>query len=81
MDPMVCPKSEKCPIFIGILKGTEYTEVYKRLYCEAGEAGRLRCKRFQVAKVLGKCPESVLPNSPKSVEEIIAGINNPKGRN
>jgi len=76
MNADLCPKAEKCPIFSGILKGTEYTEVYKKLYCEAGEAGRLRCKRFQVAQVLGKCPETVLPNSPKTVEEIIKGIQN-----
>ena len=78
MNVDVCPKSTKCPIFSGILKGTEYTEVYKRLYCEAGEAGRLRCKRFQVAQVLGTCPESVLPNSTKSVEEIIENIEKQK---
>jgi len=71
MNADTCPKAEKCPIFNGILKGTEYTEVYKKLYCEAGEAGRLRCKRFQVAQVLGKCPEKILPNSPKSVDEIV----------
>jgi hypothetical protein len=71
MQADVCPKAVKCPIFSGILKGTEYMDVYKRLYCEAGEAGRLRCKRFQVAQVLGLCPENVLPNSTKSVDEII----------
>jgi hypothetical protein len=71
MNNDVCPKAEKCPIFSGILKGTEFKEVYKRLYCEAGEAGRLRCKRYQVAQVLGKCPDNILPNSPKSVDEIV----------
>ncbi|MBN2274092.1 MAG: hypothetical protein JXR41_02455 [Bacteroidales bacterium] len=76
MNNDVCPKAVNCPIFSGILKGTDYTEVYKRLYCEAGEAGRLRCKRFQVAKVLGHCPDNLLPNSPKSVEEIIKEVQN-----
>ena len=74
MDTLICPKAEKCPIFSGILKGTEYVDVYKRLYCEAGEAGRLRCKRYQVAQILGKCPENLLPNSTKTVEEIIECI-------
>ncbi len=71
MEAPICPKTPKCPIFNGILKGTEYTETYKRLYCEAGEEGRNKCKRFQVATVVGKCPENILPNSTKTVDEII----------
>lgn len=71
MEAALCPKTPKCPIFNGILKGTEFTETYKKLYCEAGEAGRNSCRRFQVAQAVGKCPESVLPNSSKTVDEII----------
>lgn len=66
-----CPRTEKCPIFSGVLKGTEYTEVYKRLYCLNGEEGRNNCKRYQVFKLVGKCPDNLLPNSTKSIEEII----------
>jgi hypothetical protein len=76
MNSTICPKAEKCPIFSGILKGTEYTDVYKKLYCEAGEPGRLRCKRFLVAQAIGKCPDNVLPNSPKSVKEILESLKN-----
>ncbi|MBN2213778.1 MAG: hypothetical protein JW723_05990 [Bacteroidales bacterium] len=71
MEEKICPKTPKCPIFQGILKGTEFTETYKRLYCEAGEEGRNRCKRYQVALRVGKCPDNILPNSSKTVEEII----------
>ena len=71
MEIMLCPKTPLCPIFNGILKGTEFTDVYKRLYCEAGEAGRKRCRRFQVASIVGKCPANVLPNASKSAEEIV----------
>ncbi len=71
MEPKVCPKTPGCPIFNGILKGTEFTEVYKKQYCEAGEAGRKRCRRFQVASIIGKCPPNILPNATKSVEDII----------
>jgi hypothetical protein len=71
MEDAICPKTAKCPIFNGVLKGTEYTETYKKLYCEAGEAGRNRCRRFQVAEKVGMCPPDILPNSSKSVEEII----------
>jgi hypothetical protein len=71
MEPKTCPKTPVCPIFNGILKGTEYTEVYKKLYCENGEEGRKRCRRFQVALIIGKCPPNVLPNASKSAEEIV----------
>jgi len=71
MESVTCPKTPVCPIFNGILKGTEYTDVYVKLYCEAGEEGRKRCRRFQVATAVGKCPPNVLPNSTKTVEEII----------
>jgi hypothetical protein len=72
MEANLCPKTPGCPIFNGILKGTEYTEVYKKQYCEAGEEGRKRCRRFQVAALAGKCPPNILPNSSKTVDEIIA---------
>jgi len=74
MEAALCPKTPKCPIFHGILKGTEFTETYKRLYCEAGEEGRKKCRRFQVAEKIGKCPENVLPNSTKTVDEIIGSM-------
>jgi len=74
MEPQICPKTPKCPIFNGILKGTEYTETYKKLYCENGEAGRNKCRRYQVAEAVGVCPPNVLPNSTKSVEEIIKSM-------
>jgi hypothetical protein len=75
MEPMICPKTPACPIFNGILKGTEFTDVYKKQYCEAGEAGRQRCRRFQVAARIGKCPPNILPNSTKTVEQIIEEMN------
>jgi len=71
MDANLCPKTVACPIFSGVLKGTEYTEVYKRLYCTAGEEGRNRCRRFQVAAILGSCPPNVLPNATKTAEQIV----------
>jgi hypothetical protein len=73
-DIQICPKTPKCPIFNGILQGTQYTETYKSLYCEAGETGRSKCMRFRVSEKVGKCPANVLPNSSKSVDEIIADM-------
>jgi hypothetical protein len=72
MDPAICPKTEKCPIFSGVLQGTEYTDTYKNLYCLAGTVGREKCRRFQVAQKVGMCPPDILPNSSKKVDDIIA---------
>jgi len=72
VEAVTCPKTPACPIFNGVLKGTEYTDVYKRLYCEAGEEARKRCRRFQVASITGKCPPGVLPNASKTAEAIVA---------
>ncbi|HBH48168.1 MAG TPA: hypothetical protein DDX98_05985 [Bacteroidales bacterium] len=74
METAICPNTPKCPIFNGILEGTQYTSTYKRLYCEAGKAGREKCMRYKVATAVGKCPPKVLPNSTKSMEEIISDM-------
>lgn len=71
MENQVCPKTPKCPIFNGVLKDTGYTNTYRKLYCLAGEDGRSKCRRFQVAEKVGICPENVLPNSSKTVEQIV----------
>jgi len=74
MDASYCPKTPKCPIFNGVLKGTEYTETYQKLYCKAGDEGRKKCRRYQVAQEVGMCPPDILPNSSKTVDEIIINM-------
>ncbi|MBN1598588.1 MAG: DNA cytosine methyltransferase [Bacteroidales bacterium] len=74
MEADLCPKTPKCPIFNGILKGSEYSDTYRRLYCEAGEEGRKKCRRFQVAERVGTCPPGILPNSSKTVDQIIESM-------
>lgn len=71
MNIQICPNTPQCPIFNGVLKGTQYTETYKSLYCESGEVGRNKCMRFLVKQKVGKCPANVLPNSIKTLDEII----------
>ncbi len=69
--PDICPAAAKCPIFNGILKDKKFvTENYKTKYCEAGEEGRIKCRRWQCKQKYGKVPENLLPNSIKSIEEI-----------
>lgn len=67
----ICPSAEKCPIFNGILKNKAFTtNSYKTQYCEAGEKGRSICLRWQSKQKYGKVPETLLPNSNKSLQEI-----------
>ena len=71
-----CANYEKCPVFNGILEGKEITsKSYKQKYCNAGTAGWNSCKRYQVKEKTGQCPPNLLPNSLKTVDEIIAGMN------
>jgi hypothetical protein len=74
-----CEKHKICPIFNDILKGKEMTaKSYQNQYCTAGEKGWNKCKRFLVVKKMGSCPPNLLPNSFKTVEDIIAEMNNNK---
>lgn len=76
METQLCKNYEKCPIYTGILKGRDATAgVYKQNYCEAGETGWLKCKRYLVKEKTGKCPPELLPNATKSLDEIISSMN------
>lgn len=75
METNVCKNYKSCPIFTGALKDKEITSKgYKKQYCEAGENRWSKCKRFLVKEKTGKCPPDLLPNSFKSVEEIITAM-------
>jgi len=68
----VCVNYEKCPIYSGVLKDKTMTAAgYRKQYCEAGDKGWSMCKRYLVKDATGKCPPDLLPNSFKTVEEII----------
>lgn len=73
--PDVCENFAKCPIYSGVLKDKQFSAAsYKKNYCEAGSEGWKKCKRYQVKQRTGKCPPDLLPNSTKSVDEIVAGL-------
>ena len=80
MEKTICPKFEKCPIFINnVFLKEKSKETYRQLYCEAGAVKYTTCKRYIVSQKLGKpIPEKYLPNSMLSVEEIIDRINKGK---
>jgi len=70
-----CPKVEKCPIFINNVLSNENAAVaYKSLYCKAGLQKYSTCKRFIISNMIGSCPKNVMPNSTRSVDEILARI-------
>ncbi len=72
VDNKNCEKSLKCPIYSGILQSNEIlTQTYKKLFCESGSEGKNKCKRFQVAKIMGSCPPNILPNTHLTVDEIV----------
>jgi hypothetical protein len=67
----LCPSAEKCPIFNGMLKDKVVaTKMYQTQYCEAGEEGRNKCRRWQSKERFGKVPPNLLPNSFKSLDDI-----------
>lgn len=73
----VCPSAVKCPIFSGILKDKSFTtNSYRNQYCEAGEAERNKCKRWQCKNLYGKVPENLLPNSSQNLEDLRALLSN-----
>ena len=69
----ICPSVKTCPIFINNVLSTEnVATAYRKLYCEAGQAKYATCKRFIVSGKAGSCPADVMPNTSRTIEEILA---------
>lgn len=72
VDNKNCEKSPKCPIYSGILQSNEIlTQTYRKLFCDSGSEGKNKCKRYQVAQIMGSCPPNILPNTHLTVDEIV----------
>lgn len=71
-----CPKLEKCPIYINnVFLNPKAGETYRKIYCTAGYAKYSTCKRYMVSEKAGKpAPETIMPNSSLTVDEIIMRI-------
>lgn len=66
-----CPKTEKCPLFNGLLtEKPETANIYRESYCTAGEKMYESCKRYIVSELIGSCPDFVMPNSSLTPEDI-----------
>lgn len=74
----VCEKTAKCPLFQGeMLASKKAQEIYMRLYCTGGLAGKKQCKRYQVSQLLkGPVPKDIMPNDVRTAEEIVEAIRN-----
>ncbi len=71
-----CKHHRACPVYSGNLRDISMTpNAFRQLYCDNGIGGWGRCKRFQVDAKIGKVPERLLPNSLKTVAEIIRQYN------
>ena len=72
----LCLKSEECPLFNDqIFIRKTYGQVYKKLYCTAGQRRWSQCRRYQVVEKFGTCADFVMPNSTATFEEIEAKLN------
>ena len=77
MEANLCPRTPGCALFNdNLLKRKESAEVYKELYCRAGESKYITCKRYMVSEKVKICPDNVMPNSSMTVNEIIEQMKN-----
>lgn len=77
MEEDVCNKIGKCPIFVkGVLANDFAGVAYKNMYCLVPGKYKI-CKRYLVDAVIGHkpVPEYIMPNSTRSVEELVKSIN------
>ncbi len=72
MEDKICPKATNCPLFnVKSIKIKKSVEIYKKIYCNNGLDGRKSCKRFLVSEKFGKPDDDLLPNDPRTADEII----------
>lgn len=67
----MCENTEKCPVYTGILKQNPMMiKIYKNLYCQS-EDGKHKCKRYMLKNAIGRCPDNILPNDSRNLQDII----------
>lgn len=74
--PTNCPKLGGCPIYINnVFLNPKAGETYRKIYCTAGYEKYSTCKRYLVSEKAGKpAPDTIMPNSSLTVDEIISKI-------
>ena len=68
-----CPQIKICPLFNGKEPVSEIAkEIYKDLYCCAGEKRRIWCKRFLLSQNIKEpIPAEMMPNDERSLGDLI----------
>jgi hypothetical protein len=68
-----CPKTGKCPLFIGdMLVSEEAHKIYLDLFCTNEENWKNRCVRFKLSQILKvPVPLEVMPNDKRNLDILI----------
>ncbi len=67
-----CPKKDQCPLFQGdMLESEKAHEIYMNIFCKAGEAGRMQCKRFLLTLKNIKPTIDIMPDDSRSIDELV----------
>ena len=73
MENNNCEYIASCPVYNRCLtENPALAQMYRTFYCENGKKAKEACTRYKVSKKIGTCPPFILPNSSKSVNEIIS---------
>lgn len=72
-DPYCCPNMKTCRLVSQPEFNTGITarDVYLDIFCRSKSQKWLECKRYITKMNLGFCPDSVLPDTKMTPEEII----------
>lgn len=78
MTEKSCPNFNSCRLvnLQEFATGEVSRDEYLESYCVDGPQDWERCKRFQIKKMMGFCPDFVLPDSTFTFDEIIEKFDN-----
>jgi hypothetical protein len=68
-----CPKTEKCPLFVGNMLVSEVAhKIYMDLFCTKEDAWQNKCVRYKLSQIFkGPVSVDVMPNDKRNLEELI----------
>ncbi|GEM_PF-1494797 len=70
---VICPKAAFCNLYKDkILQGSPGENVYKFIYCTTYRFKD--CRRYQIYRLAGTCPDFIMPNSKHSTDYILKKI-------
>jgi hypothetical protein len=68
-----CPKTAKCPLFVGDMLVSEVAhKIYMDLFCTKEENWKNRCMRFKLSQIFnGPVSIEVMPNDKRNMNDLI----------